>query len=370
MKSGGEGPGGAAPVASGCGVLEKAGVFLVSPRLALALLVAVLACCLAGVTAYRGADAGQVIFSSLWFNALLVLLAVSSATAFFSRIWRRKLTLISIGMVLFHVSFAALLGGIVYNRLFHFWGVLRLTEGETLANGQFTSYDETERGRFFDPSNLRGETTLARMHANYVAGGGNKRAAYEIVVDAAEAREKATIYPTEYLDFEGVRFFASKEGYSLLVVLLGKDGTETFGAFVPLQSLANEDGSFLYGSGTAKGLAYFVFPPPPEKPIAALQLTYLPDPAVERGGKVRFDLRPLDPEGKPGPNLSETVKIGEPFSAGGVRISVKEVRYWAAMEVRYDPGLRVILSSLTLGLVGMVLTFVGRLRQGPRGKVA
>ena len=38
--------------------------------------------------------------------------------------------------------------------------------------------------------------------------------------------------------------------------------------------------------------------------------------------------------------------------------------------MRYDPGLNVVLASLCLGLVGMVITFVGRLRQGPGRKRA
>src|SRR5512133_774844 len=180
--------------------LRRLHLFLVSPKLAIALLIGVLGCCLVGVTVLRGARAGQLIFSTLWFNALLVLLAVSSAAAFFTRIWRRKLTLVSAGMILFHLCFAAMLGGIVYNRLFFFRGVLRLTEGETLPNGQLESYDWSEQGRFFDRSRLPGETTLLRMHVNYSVGSDNKRAAYEIAVDSGDARVRHIIYPTEYLD--------------------------------------------------------------------------------------------------------------------------------------------------------------------------
>ncbi|MBL0277582.1 MAG: hypothetical protein IPQ24_16135 [Anaeromyxobacter sp.] len=60
------------------------------------------------------------IFSTLWFNGLLVLLAVSSAAAFFSRIWKRKASLVQAGMIIFHLSFLAVLGGVVVNSLFHF----------------------------------------------------------------------------------------------------------------------------------------------------------------------------------------------------------------------------------------------------------
>jgi cytochrome c biogenesis protein ResB len=166
---------------------ERVWAALVSPRLALALLAAVLACCVYGVTVVRGARAGELIFSTLWFNALLVLLAASSFAAFFSRIWRRRLTLLSVGMILFHLSFAAMLGGIAWNRLFFFDGLLRITEGETLPNGRIESYDRVDHGRLFDYTTLRGETTLVKLHVNYRAEGENKRAAYELVVDDGDA---------------------------------------------------------------------------------------------------------------------------------------------------------------------------------------
>jgi len=109
------------------GALARTYALLTSPRLAIALLIAILACCVVGVTLVRGERAWRLIFSTLWFNALLVLLALSSAAAFFTRVWRRKLSVVQVGMIVFHVSFATLLGGVVYNSLFHFDGMLRLT---------------------------------------------------------------------------------------------------------------------------------------------------------------------------------------------------------------------------------------------------
>jgi cytochrome c biogenesis protein ResB len=349
------------------GWAERSYAFLVSPRLAIALLVTVLVCCLIGVTVFKGAEAGQKIFATLWFNGLLVLLAISSAAAFFSRIWKRKLTLVSAGMILFHVSFAALLGGIVYNSLFSFWGILRLTEGETLPNAQIESYDEAERGRFFSPSLLTGETTLVKMHANYEVSGENKRAAYELAVESGEERKRGIIYPTEYLRFEGMRFFASKEGYSVLVVLYEKDGKETYGVFVPLQSYKQPDESYVYATGTSAGPIPFHFPPPPMDPRAVLQLTYLPDRATERAGKVRIEAQEIGPKAS-GEKRDEQVEIGKRLQLETLGIAPMEIRYWVGIEVRYDPGLVIILSSLTLGLAGMTMTFIGRVRQGASRK--
>lgn len=343
---------------------------LVSPALAIALLGVVLACCLAGVTVVRGARAWELIFSTLWFNGLLVLLAVSSAAAFFTRIWRRKLTLVSAGMILFHLCFLSLLGGVVYNSLFFFHGVLRLTEGETLPNGRLDSYDEVEKGRFFDPRRLRGETTLVRLHRDYRVDGQNKRAAYEVSVEDGSHRRRGIIYFTRHLDFEGMRYFPSKEGYSVLVVMNGVDGHELYGAHVPLQSLRQPDGGYLYATGTAEGPGAHAFPAEPEHPVTGLQLYYRPNTVIDRAGEVTFELLPLADDGASESRRSGPVAIGDKFDAGDFTLTPREIRYWVGMNVRYDPGLTVVLTSLVAGLAGMALTFVGRLRQGARRKLA
>jgi hypothetical protein len=232
---------------------QRAYDVLTSPKLAIALLVGILACCVAGVTLLSPARAWELIFNSLWFNALLVLLALSSAAAFFTRIWRRRLTVVSVGMILFHVSFAALLCGVVLNSLFHFKGLLRVTEGETVPAGALESYDTIDRGRFFDPARLRGGVTLLRMHRKYEVDGMDKRAAYEIAVGEGDARTTGTIYVTQHLERDGVKFLCSKEGYSVLVLLSGKDGREPYGAHVPLQSLKQPGGGYVYATGTPKG---------------------------------------------------------------------------------------------------------------------
>jgi hypothetical protein len=346
------------------GWLDEAYAFLVSPKLAIALLVVVLACCVLGVTVVRGIRAGELIFGTLWFNALLVLLAVSSAAAFFSRTWKRKLTLASAGMILFHVSFAAMLGGIVYNRLFFFDGALRLTEGETLPNGRLESYDRIDHGRFFDFSRLRGETTLVKMHVNYRVNGENKRAAYEVAVSDGDALVHRIIWIARHLDFDGVRFFCEKEGYSVLLVASDKQGREIFGAHVPLQSLRQPNGSVLYATGTATGAQPFTFPPPPNPPLAELQFSYRPSTVVEREGEVTFQVSPVDPTGAPGAERAGRVVVGGGFDAGEFTLTPREIRYWVGMNVRVDPGVTIILTSLCLGLAGMIMILVARVRQG------
>ncbi len=338
--------------------------FLTSPKLAIALLLAVLACCIVGVTVFREARAWELIFATLWFNGLLVLLAVSSAATFFTRIWRRKLTLVSVGMILFHVSFLALLSGVVYDGLFYFKGTLRLTEGETLPNGKPESYDAVEHGRFFDFGRLRGATTLRAMHRGYRVDGQDKRAAYEVLVEDGKRRAEEIIYVTRHLDFEGVRYFPAKEGYSILLVLRDEQGNELYGAHVPLQSLGQPNGHPLYATGTATAPAAFAFPPPPEPPRAELLLTYRPNTVVDRAGDVSFQLWAPGSRGDAAPARTGTVTVGGTFDAGHFTLVPREIRYWVGMSVRYDPGLNVVFASLCSGLGGMVLTFVGRVRQG------
>jgi len=348
------------------GKAQSAVALLTSPKLAIALLVVVLACCLAGVTVVRGARAAELIFATLWFNGLLVLLALSSAAAFFSRIWKRRLTLVSAGMIVFHLSFVALLGGVVYNSLFRFQGLLRLTEGETLPNGQLESYDRADAGRLFTFGRLRGETTLVRMHRDFRIGDENKRAAYEIAVGEGAAKTRSIIYVTEYFDAGGVRYFCSKEGYSVLVVMYEPGGREVYGAHVPLQSLVQPAGGYLYASGSATGPGSFPFPQPPEHPRAELLLRFRPNAVVDRAGDVTFQVAPLGGVVAPAIERTGTVAVGARFDAGDFLLEPREIRYWVGIDVRYDPGLNVSLGSLVSGLVGMVLILVGRLRQGPR----
>lgn len=343
--------------------------FFASARLAMTLLVVILGCCLAGVTIVRGVRAGELIFSAIWFNALLVLLVINVACCFFGRIWGRRVTVVSFGMILFHLSFVAILLGIVYNSLFCFRGTLRITEGETVASGDPQIYDMVDKGRFFSFSRLRGESTLIKMHTGYKVGGTDKRAAYEVAVGKGIDRKQGIIYITHKLTHRGVDYFNDKEGYSLLLTLSDKQGRDLFGAHVPLQSLKQKDNSYLYttgfkGDGGTVKQSVIPFPPPPEKVRFALLMSYLPAKQKERSGEVSFQLTSLDQQGMPKnepPFSAGTVAIGESFAAGEYVLSAKEVRYWVGMLVRYEPGKPIVLASLWVGLAGMIITTFGRM---------
>lgn len=347
--------------------------FLASARLAMFLLVAILASCLAGVTVIRGEDAWNYIFSTLWFNALLVLLVVNVACCFFGRIWGRRVTLISFGMILFHLSFVTMFLGIVYNSLFYFRGNIRLTEGESLPSGSLDSYDYSNRGRFFDIRKLKGETTLIRLHRGYMVGGKDKRAAYQIAVGEGVTRTEGIIYLTNGLEHRGFKYFPDREGYSALTVLYDRSGRELYGAHFPLQSLRQKNATYLYTTGSKQGPGVTLFPQAPEKPLYFLNITYLPDPKRERSGEALFDLWPYA-TGEPGPNdrpaASVKARIGEGVDAGNYRLSVREIRYWVVMTVRYEPGQPIVLTSLCVGLAGIILTTFARMFRKQKPGVA
>jgi hypothetical protein len=134
------------------------------------------------------------------------------------------------------------------------------------------------------------------------------------------------------------------------------------------------DGRQVDGTGSSKGLSSFPFPGEAKQPLLAVQMSYVPDPGKERAGTVRLQTLPLDPatgEVAQGAavNVSE-VPIGGRLEAGDYLLSPTEVRYWAGMTVRYDPAQGFILGSLVAGFAGMLFTLVGRLKQGPRTRVA
>lgn len=342
--------------------------FLASAKLAMLLLVVILACCVTGVTLFRGQQAWELIFRTLWFNGLLILLVVNVACCFFGRVWHRKLTVVSFGMILFHLSFVAIFLGIVYNSLFFFRGTIRLTEGEVLRSSDPQSYDRIEAGRFFRFSRLKGETTLIRMHTGYRVGGEDKRAAYEVAVGEGSDITRGTVYITHKLTHHGVDYFNDREGYSLLIMLADRQGRELYGAHLPLQSIRQKDGSYIYTLGYTRDDRVYIspmkFPQPPEKPLFDMQLVYEQSKLKERGGMAHFQLFPLSQGGSPGqdkPLAEGKAAIGEQFDAGEYSLSAREVRYWVAMTVRYEPGKPIVLASLWAGLAGMMITTIGRM---------
>lgn len=339
---------------------------LASSKLAMALLVIILVCCVTGVTVFRGPSSMEKIFGTLWFNGILVLLVINVACCFFGRIWGRKVTIISFGMILFHLSFVTMFIGIVYNSLFCFRGDIRLTEGETLPSSDRQSYDRTYRGRFFSYSRLKGNTSLIKMHTDYKVNGENKRVGYQIAVGQQGAEKEGIIYITTHLENQGAKYFPDKQGFSILTVIYDKQGRELYGAYLPLQTIKQKGDSYIYVTGSKTSPERFPFPEMTAMPIMDLMISYYPSKIDERIGDALFKVWPhaKSPEElNDKPALEGKAAVGAKFAAGDYFLSVKEIRYWVGMRVTYEPGQPIVLASLWAGLAGMIVSTFGRIRK-------
>jgi hypothetical protein len=385
---------------------------LASAKLAMLLLVAILVASMCGGLFYKQEKAMEMIFGTLWFNGLLVLLVTNTACCFFGRVWGRRITVISFGMILFHLSFVAMFLAIVGNSLFSFNGTLRLTEGETLSNRDPQSYDVARHGLFFSYSRLKGETTLLRVHRGYKVDGDDKLIAFDISVAEGGTTKNGVIYINNKFGYKGVEYIRDREGYSLLAIVNDRQGKELYGGYIPLQSFKQKDDSFIYSTGTMAGPGLMDFPPEKDRTLFGMQLDYFTDSKKDRSGRVRFRVWPSSAKGaghsgsapahdsvgaggahtgnpmggggmgaggghtgnpmagggmgmaggQAGPPLADgTVNIAEKFAFGEYELFAPEVRYWVAMTVRYNPGKPFVLASLCVGLAGIIITTAGRM---------
>lgn len=260
---------------------------------------------------------------------------------------------------------------------FFFDGIIRLTEGETLNCSEPGNYDEITKGRFFGIPKLRGlgEIHFFKLHTPYLVEGKVKEVANEIALaEDVKRGERKIIYVNNSLKYRGFELYRNKEGYSPLFVLRDKDGRVVRGSYVPLQSIRQEDGTFLYRSGNIDAPGSFPFPQDQEiAPVFRLQTTYYPDKNKKRAGEVLFRVWKHDPSNpfNPGSSfygqpelfkgkaaLREKVKVGDYF------LSMDEVRYWTSMNVNYRPGLAIIFSSFWVICVGVILTTVIKTAKG------
>lgn len=339
--------------------------FFASSKLAMLLLTVILACCLCGVTILRGAKAWEFIFTTIWFNSLLVLLVMNVACCFFGRVWGRKITLISLGMILFHLSFVAMFLGIVYNSLFYFRSTIKITEGEVLSLGDSRIYDNINKGRLFSVKGIKGDITLLKLHTNFRVDNINKRVAYELAISEPGMMVRDKIFVTRHIGYRGFKYFPDSEGYSLLTVLYDAAGRELYGAHLPLQSVKQKDESYLYSTGTKEGPATISFPHAPGTPLFELFAAYKSNPEKERDGETTFkiwlhsNLKPKQEMGDP--TAEGKAAVGQKFFFGDYAVSTKEVRYWTAIAVRYEPGQPIILTSLWVALFGVTLTTFARM---------
>jgi hypothetical protein len=343
-----------------------------SKYLAISLMVSILLVVLFSTVFLSPLAAHRLVFTTLWFNGILLLLVVNTACCFFSRLSRRSWDLAFSGIVIFHLSFVMLFLGVAYDKLCYFHGTVRLTEGETLNLADRASYDDPEWGRLFAPARtLMGEVTLHKILHHYNVSGRDKGVAAELTFSSGAADTvRGFTYVTNHLTYNGFRFFRDKGGFSPCVLLYEKDGKESYGACYSLQSLREKDGKFSYTTGSPHGPSPIPFPQAPLKPLFNLLTRYYPEPKNELGGKIQFGIAPLPDGQRPGKEeilFGKKAIIGEKVLVGEHLLELKEVRSWVNLDVKYNPGRYLIMISFWSGLGGITLTLLARIfRQGKR----
>jgi hypothetical protein len=346
-------------------LLWKIVVFFRSKYLAIALMATIAVVILGATIFLKPYIAQQSVFTSLWFNALLVLLVVNTAFCFFSRLGGRTWDLAFTGVVVFHLSFVMLFLAVAYDRLFFFQGTVRLTEGETLSLSDRASYDNPLWGRFFIPARtLKGNITLHRIEPNHIVDGRNKGAACELEIGTGPADVvRGFTYVTDHLDYNGFRFFRDQGGFSPCLSLYDETGNDIYGACFSLQSIRQQDGKFRYTTGSPHGPEPILFPQSPVQPLFYLLTEYFPIPKNERKGNVRFTVMPLEGNHRslPRPEFEGQTSLDEKIRIGKHSLALREIRYWVNLEVRYNPGLPLILASMWLGLGGIIVTAFAKL---------
>lgn len=341
--------------------------FLWSTKIALGLLVIISLSCAVGVL-LPPAMGKEAVFTSYWFNLLLILLTVNIVSCITRRTMFLRLS--QAGTTVFHLGLVLLFIGVVYDQLFFFEGAIRLTEGETLNCAERTSYDWATKGRFFEVSKLKelGSIYFHKLHIAYQEGGKERARANEIAVgEDFKTRTTHAVYVTRPFVYKGFEFFRNeKDGYSPLFVLRDKSGKLLGGSYAPLQSIRQKDGTYEYRSGSALLPGSFDFPQYPGRPpVLRLQTVYRPHKTDKRTGDVSFQVWKATPypERADGEQQSEELfsgkaAFGERVRAGDYFLSMDEVRYWTSINVIYRPGLGVIFFSFWVTLAGLVLNII------------
>lgn len=263
---------------------------------------------------------------------------------------------------------------------FFFEGAIRLTERETLSFAERVNYDWIKKGRFFKFPKLEelGEIYFHKLHPSYLVNGKYKGVASEIALgENVRHGKREFIYVNHPLKYKGFEFYRDQDGYSPLFVLRDKRRRVIYGAYAPHQSIRQEDGTFLYTSGTAVKPGSFPFPKDPDRPeiptLFSLQTTYYPGKEKKTAGEVLFQGWHFEPgpwsEPEEGKELfKRKAALEERIRAGDYFLSMDEVRYWSRMKVLYRPGFGIIFFSFWSGLGGLILSAIPKMAGSGRSR--
>lgn len=191
---------------------------------------------------------------------------------------------------------------------------------------------------------------LDRLHPFYRAGKFIKGDAAEVTVfDECYAVKREILHANRPLKFAGYRIRLDTHGFAPFMNVSGNGSGESYEGFVSLNTSMGPD-VYYWRDIDFPGVALkasAVFRPSPDGPFP-------------RAPSIKFVAR------NPGDGRLYTAEVprGQAFQAGEYSISFGQVRYWAAFQVRRDPGLPMIFSAFWLAVFGAVVALVPRLARG------
>ena len=343
---------------------------LASPRLAFALITALLALIVASaivpqdgwaeheVLDWRAALGGGYgvierlgltrIYTSPTFFVVLGLLSanvVANGVRRFGAVYRTERTLARarhVGSILFHFALVLVMAACIANYLFKFRGVFAVTEGQTVrdAHGEyFTVFSGPLRRDASDRFTLRLEQVALGASSD---AGGSRKASIALATTGAGEPLRADVAMNHPLQWGDVEFHLGRSaGYSPELLLEGADGTVRFRSFVRLAT-RTEDGSPRFSD-------YVILPEEDLRVLLAVVPAAGGEPerraTVLRGDHVLFE---------------GALPEGQAAAFGEYRLSVPRLRRWVYVDVVENPFQGVIFLAFWLGLAGLATTLVPR----------
>lgn len=301
-----------------------------SPRVALSLMAAV--GFWTALAAFWPGGGGGGLFHTRSFFLIAAALAAGLLVSLGSRLPRAS-SVRALGSVALHLSLVLLVLGGAYNHIQAREARLEIIEGQVqpLPGSNYS---------------LR----LERLHPFYRAGGSVKGDAAEVTVfNECYPVMREIVHVNRPLKFAGYRLYLDLHGFAPLMEVSGNGTGETYKGFVSLKTSLGPQ--VYYWRDIA-------FPGVALKASAVLRPS--PDGPFPRAPRVKFVAR------APGEGMlyAGEVSPDQPFKAGAYSVSVGEIRYWAAFQVRRDPGLPLIFASFWLAVLGAAAALLPRLARG------
>ncbi len=252
----------------------------------------------------------------------------------------------SFGFLFFHGSFVlCLVGGLLlaYTR---FSCTLGVAEGETFHGRLDQAGTVTKRSLLFQTMPEM-SLNVNRIKARYEEGASSDLSIdVDSVIDGVARKERIKI--NEPLTQGAISVVAQNIGLAPLVVVATPAGAVIDTVFAKLDVLNGRGDSFKLGS----------------KNQYLVTVRYFPDYVVYNGAETSRSPEPRNPafhlvitrEGAP--IFDGTVRLGEEAEMDGLRISFKELHYWAYFKVIREYGQWPLIAGFALASLGLIMRLI------------